>query len=279
MQKYIIGLDLGINNVGWSIIDEETNTIEKTGVRLYTASDEAKDRREARNTRRRMKRRKNRVEETLTLFNSIHFPSAITIDDSTGIRGFERLLMDNGYRSGLASEKDFLTKISAAVEGVKGSDCMIIARTQAIRREGLEGCIKRLVEAERLGAEMTLIIGINSLEQCKIISEKLPGWKMYPDVGVHDGVTDVELSDIEKLGFNLVTMHYLEKGALYGMLKYGKENFNNKNTVYSECHDMDGLIETPKYCEFMQLSQYRDWLTLESDFRNRAEEVMQEKEK
>ena len=81
MGKYIIGLDLGINNVGWSIINEENNTLEKTGVRLYNASDEAKDRREARNTRRRMKRRKNRVEETLKLFQSIGFPNTITTDE------------------------------------------------------------------------------------------------------------------------------------------------------------------------------------------------------
>lgn len=81
MEKYIIGLDLGINNVGWAIINEEKNTLEKTGVRIYTTSDVAKERREARNTRRRMKRRKNRVEETLKLFQSISFPNNITTDE------------------------------------------------------------------------------------------------------------------------------------------------------------------------------------------------------
>ena len=41
--------------------------------------------------------------------------------------------------------------------------------------------------------------------------------------------------------FNYVTMHYLEKGAMYGMLDYGLHNFANKTTVYSELHDMGGI--------------------------------------
>lgn len=80
MQKnYIIGLDLGINNVGWSIIDEETKQIEKCGVRLFSVSNAAEDRRLSRNVRRRMKRRENRIQEVLKLFESIGFPSHNTI--------------------------------------------------------------------------------------------------------------------------------------------------------------------------------------------------------
>ena len=70
-KKYIIGLDLGINNVGYSVIDEDTKKIIKKGVRLFSQANEAEDRRIARNTRRRLKRRENRVNETLKLFKSI----------------------------------------------------------------------------------------------------------------------------------------------------------------------------------------------------------------
>lgn len=73
-KSYIIGLDLGINNVGYSIIEEETRHIIKKGVRLYNASNGAKDRRIFRNTRRRMKRKENRVNECLKLLESIGFP-------------------------------------------------------------------------------------------------------------------------------------------------------------------------------------------------------------
>ena len=80
MNNYTIGLDLGINNVGWSIYDNKTNKIEKTGVRLFTSSNSAKDRRELRNQRRRSKRQKNRIVDIYKIFNNINFPSSITID-------------------------------------------------------------------------------------------------------------------------------------------------------------------------------------------------------
>lgn len=194
---------------------------------------------------------------------------AITIDDSTGIRGFERLLVDNGYRSGICSREQFYAKINAALEATKGTDCIIIARTHAIRREGLEGCIERLVQAEKLGAQMSLVIGINNLDQCRQINASLPGWKMYPDVGVHDGKPDVELEDIEKLGFNLVTMHYLEKASLYGMMKFGKENYKNKSTVYSETFDMEGLVPDIPWVEYYEFGGYPEWLKLEAELRDR----------
>lgn len=80
MKNYTIGLDLGINNVGWAVINNETNVIEDRGVRLYSKSGDAKNRREARNVRRRLKRRDNRIDDTMNLLNSINFPSKQTID-------------------------------------------------------------------------------------------------------------------------------------------------------------------------------------------------------
>ena len=80
MKKYIIGLDLGINNVGYSIVDQDTNKIIKTGVRLYSPANKAEEKRSARNTRRRMKRKDNRINEVLKLFESVNFPGENTID-------------------------------------------------------------------------------------------------------------------------------------------------------------------------------------------------------
>lgn len=79
-REYIIGLDLGINNVGWSVIDIKENKIIKKGVRLYKEADKAEDRRISRNTRRRIKRKKNRITEVLQLFTSIGFPTSQTIE-------------------------------------------------------------------------------------------------------------------------------------------------------------------------------------------------------
>lgn len=79
-KDYIIGLDLGINNVGWSIIDNSTKKIEKCGVRLFPTSNDASERRSIRNGRRRLKRKDNRIQDVLKLFQKIHFPNGQTID-------------------------------------------------------------------------------------------------------------------------------------------------------------------------------------------------------
>ena len=80
-NNYIIGLDLGINNVGYSIIDLEQEKIIKKGVRLFKPADAATDRRISRDTRRRMKRKSNRVTDVLQLFSKIGFPNKNTIDN------------------------------------------------------------------------------------------------------------------------------------------------------------------------------------------------------
>lgn len=80
-ENYVIGLDLGINNVGWSILDLESHNIEKSGVRLFERSSAAKDRRSNRSTRRRLKRSKNRVADALKLFDSIGVNIKPSIDE------------------------------------------------------------------------------------------------------------------------------------------------------------------------------------------------------
>ncbi len=79
-EKYIIGLDLGINNVGYSIINVNDEIIEEKGVRLYTEASKSEDRRISRNARRRKKRKNNRISESLKLFEKINFPNHITIE-------------------------------------------------------------------------------------------------------------------------------------------------------------------------------------------------------
>ena len=161
---------------------------------------------------------------------------------------------------------DFLAKINASVEAVQGTECMIIARTAAKRYNGIDDAIERMYRATKLGAHMAMVLGIHTLDECKRINERIPGWKMYPDVTTHDGIPDVELDDIAKLGFNLVTMHYLEKGALWGMLDYGIQNNKNKNTVYSDQHDMGGLMTNDESME--GLVKFKAYLDLEAKFRD-----------
>lgn len=178
--------------------------------------------------------------------------AGFTLDDSTGFRGFERheyynanpdevnpAMVDPSYKT--IDREKWLAKIRAAVAACEGTGCVCIARTEAGPGYGMDEAITRCVLAKKLGAPMTTVCGgMNDLAMGTRVAEKDQGWKMWPDVMVVNGRPTVELPDIRKLGFNLVTMHVFEKAALYGMIKYGLNDLRDKSVVFSTKHAMGG---------------------------------------
>jgi len=120
------------------------------------------------------------------------------------------------------SREAFLAKTRAAMDAASGSDFLNIARSEAKLQYGLDEAIERCRRAVEIGAEMTLVIGLMTLDDAKRVAKYVPGWKMWPDVCSTNGVPDVELDDIYKLGFNFVTAHMVTKGATYGMTEAGR---------------------------------------------------------
>lgn len=170
---------------------------------------------------------------------------SLTLDDTTGYRGYNRwgAQLRGGAEDGTmthpaVSRKLWLAKTKAGLEACANSDCMLIARTESKLQYGLDEAIERCLLAEELGAEMTLVIGLMNLEEGEKVAEHVKGWKMWPDVGSNNGVPDVELDDIEKLGFNFVTMHILEKAAMWGMIDFGKHAYQDKSLAYHDTHTM-----------------------------------------
>ena len=151
----------------------------------------------------------------------------------------------------LLPREDYYAKVKAAVNALEGSDCMLIARTNADPATDLdEGC-ERCRKAIELGADMTTVVKLSSLEDAGYVARKVPGWKMYPDVKGKDGVPEVTAADVYALGFNFMTMHYLLKAAMGGMLEHGKHNFAQQGCVYT-CDKKDatgipGDSATPLY--------------------------------
>lgn len=75
MKKYSIGLDIGTNSVGWSVINEDTYKVLKKGnnklwgVETFVSAEQAKDRRLKRSSRRRYNRRKERIKILQDIFS------------------------------------------------------------------------------------------------------------------------------------------------------------------------------------------------------------------
>ena len=133
----------------------------------------------------------------------------------------------------LLPREHYYAKVSAAVSALEGTDCMLIARTNADPATQLDEGIARCQKAVELGAEMTTVVKLNNLKDAKIVSEQVPGWKMYPDVKGKDGVPEVTVDEVYSLGFNFMTMHYLLKAAMDGMLEHGKHNFAQQGCLYT----------------------------------------------
>lgn len=72
-KKFLMGLDLGTNSVGWCVTDENNKIVRKNGKslwgsRLFEAASDASSRRANRSSRRRIARRKQRVDLLRAMF-------------------------------------------------------------------------------------------------------------------------------------------------------------------------------------------------------------------
>ncbi len=187
---------------------------------------------------------------------------AVSIEDT--LSGAVNVDYFYGRSRGYMDRELWAANVHAAVDAVKGTDCMIIARTDckgggaaqigAIGENpfcmGLEEAIRRAKMGVEAGAEITMIQNIchaDCEEECRRIAAEVPGYRFYPDVHATNGVPDMTLEEMQELGFHLVSNHAAMKGATKGMMEYFMENFKNKNTVYSEndeFYDM-GHVFTP----------------------------------
>ena len=199
---------------------------------------------------------------------------AITIEDN--VNGGVSVDYLYSHRVGYMSAEEFATNIRAAVDGVKGTDCMIVARsnckgggaaqTGAMANNaftlGLDEAIRRVKMGVEAGAEITMIQNIchaGCKDECLKIAKEVPGYRFYPDIHATDGKSDVTLEEIQEWGFQLVSNHAAMKGAAKGMLEYFRENFKNRNTVYSENDEFGlGHVFTPFAME--------DWIERDKEY-------------
>ena len=148
-------------------------------------------------------------------------------------------------------------KYRACAEALKGTDCILVARTDV---RTLDEAIERCVAYREAGADMTLVFMINDIppkdrfEAAKKIAEKDKGWKWYPDLGAHNGKSDVTLEEIAPYGYNFVGIHYCLAAALTAMMDAGKGNFEANNNVYATMKYTESAIGSKE-----QLDGWYEW--------------------
>ena len=158
---------------------------------------------------------------------------AIQLEDSSDMEETTSLLPREMYYA----------KVRAALAALEGTNCLLIARTNADPATELDEGIERCRKAIELGAQMTTVVRLNNLEDARYVASKVPGWKMYPDVAGKDGIPEVTVEDIYPLGYNFMTMHYALKAAMDGMLEHGKHNFAQQGSLYTcDKKDATGIL-------------------------------------
>lgn len=140
---------------------------------------------------------------------------------------------------GVLPIEEAVAKYKACAAALRGTNCILVARTDA---KDVDEAINRCQKYREAGADMTLMFGMNWVPVSdkpyviKKLNEKDPGWKWYPDLGSHDGKSDVTLDEIAEFGFNYVGVHYLLGSAMYCMTDAGRGNFERQDNTYADEH-------------------------------------------
>lgn len=115
MKKYSIGLDIGVASVGWAVIDENNELVRYKkknmwGSRLFNEAQKAESRRKIRSSRRRLKRRAQRID----FLQHILEPMVLSVDD-----GFFMKMNESGLYKKDENDNEGIPKYSPLYESLK----------------------------------------------------------------------------------------------------------------------------------------------------------------
>ncbi len=165
----------------------------------------------------------------------------------------------------ITPKEEYVIKIRAAKKALEGTDCIFVARTNVLidTEEGFADAIDRCHAYLDAGADMLLINQLKTIEQAKRFAAEFPNvWRMFPDLNQSVGQEDVHPAELADLGFNIVTMHFMMKAAMVGMLNYALRVAKDQNNLYTRDqtpYNISGQSGQPFF-------PVQEWLDLEESF-------------
>lgn len=165
----------------------------------------------------------------------------------------------------ITPKEEYVIKIRAAKKALEGTDCIFVARTNVLidTEEGFADAIDRCHAYLEAGADMLLINQLKTLEQAKRFAAEFPNvWRMFPDLNQSVGQEDMHPAELADLGFNIVTMHFMMKAAMVGMLNYALRVAKDQNNLYTRDqapYHISGQSGQPFF-------PVQEWLDLEESF-------------
>ena len=133
--------------------------------------------------------------------------------------------------------EDYFRKIKAAADALKGTDCMLIARTDSYHKFGVEEAIARNLGALEMGADITFTEGTGTVRDIERVAKEVPGWKMF-DMLVKGASPKVPYEDLIAYGYRLITVPAISTGgATIGIGESALSAKENKNDIYAVNND------------------------------------------
>ena len=172
----------------------------------------------------------------------------------------------------LVDHDEWARRVDAAMYGLRGSDCMLIGRTDARVMYDIDETIARMKIATDLGAEATLAIGMYDEQEIARYMQEIPGYKMYEYLSMPGalGATKEQMSrtfqDCADLGFTIMSMPSVSLfGAMMGIRKCARSALDNG-------HDFDiikSMLESGvDFPYFHKLTGRDKWLHWDQDLRH-----------
>ena len=150
--KYSLGLDIGTASIGWAVIDEDKKRIHDVGVRIFEKPEDPKSgkslaepRRTARSTRRRLKRRRQRLNALKEFFISHQLLDRRTLE--------QLLLPENKHNPYEIRERAMSDKVS--------NEELFVALYNIAKRRGYKSNRKSLEEKDSEGSRVLSAISEN----------------------------------------------------------------------------------------------------------------------
>lgn len=172
----------------------------------------------------------------------------------------------------LVDHDEWKRRIDAAMYGLRGSDTMLIGRTDARCMYDMDETLTRLKIAADHGAEMTLAIGVYDEEEIARYMREIPGYKMYEYMSVPGilGTTKEQMSrtfqDCANLGYTMMSMPTISMfGAAVGIRDFAQSALKNG-------HDFEiisKMFEQGSIFQYMYKLNRRDnWLKWDEEPNN-----------
>ena len=154
-KKYSLGLDIGTSSVGWAVLDLDKERIHDLGVRIFERPEDpqngdslAKPRRDARSARRRLKRRRQRLNHLKQFF----------VDQNILTKNQVEEVLD--YRSDFNKLDVYALRAKALTEELSPEE-LIKVLYQIAKRRGFKSNRKVVEESDKEGGRVTSALNTN----------------------------------------------------------------------------------------------------------------------